>query len=329
MSAKDSNSFTTPKIQVLLATYNGEAFLAEQLDSLLAQEEADFTVLSRDDGSTDTTLAILQSYTRNFPGQITLSDKQGRLGATGSFDWLLSQSSAPYIAFCDQDDVWVPNKLHTLLDHMQALETSLGSKTPILIHSDLTVVNRSLQSIQPSFWSYSGLDARRHGLAQILISNTVTGCAMFANRALVERAMPISPEAVMHDHWFALVAAAFGHIAPVYEPLVKYRQHGRNVVGAQAYDWKAIVKKLISGCGRTDISNLRRQAAVFYRRYAGCLETSNAELVDGFSKLHDRNWLTRRFFLLRHGILRPGFVRNLGLFFCVRLASEEQQKRNR
>ncbi|BBP05725.1 glycosyl transferase [Sulfuriferula plumbiphila] len=315
-------------IQVLLATYNGEAFLAEQLDSLLAQKGGVCTVLARDDGSTDTTLDILQRYAQSFPSQIVLGEKQGRLGAIGSFDWLLSQSSAPYIAFCDQDDVWEPDKLHILLERMQALEARLGKDTPILVHSDLAVVNRNLQRIHPSFWTYSGLDARRHGLAQLLISNTVTGCAMLANRALVERATPIPQEAVMHDHWFALVAAALGHVEPVYESLVAYRQHGRNAVGAQAYGWRTMLGKLISGCGHTDISKLRHQAEVLYRRYGDYLEPDHAGFVAGFSKLQDKSWLARRFFMLRHGILRPGVVRNLGLFFCVRLAREGQQKRD-
>lgn len=311
-------------IQVLLATYNGEAFLAEQLDSLLAQSGVSFTVLARDDGSTDATLGILQRYAQRFPDQIVVVEKPGRLGAAGSFDWLLSQSSAPYIAFCDQDDVWMPNKLHILLARMLAFEAGLGKGTPILVHSDLAVVSRDLQRIHPSFWGYSGLDAKRHGLAQLLISNTVTGCAVLANRALVERARPIPQEAVMHDHWFALVAAALGHVEPVFEPLVAYRQHDCNAVGARPYDWRLKLKKLISGCGDTDISQLRQQAEVLYRRYGGYLEPDDAETVDGFSKLQEMSWLMRRFFMLRYGILRPGLARNLWLLFCVRLARKQK-----
>lgn len=313
-------------IQVLLATYNGENYLAEQLDSLLAQQGVGFTVLVRDDGSTDSTLDIVQRYMHEFPGQFMLCEKEGRLGAAGSFDWLLSRSDAPYIAFCDQDDVWSPNKLRILLERMHTLEADFGKDAPILVHSDLTVVDRDLHRIHSSFWKYSGLDARRHRLVQLLISNTVTGCALLANRALVKRATPIPQEATMHDHWFALVAAATGHIAPVYNPLVAYRQHGRNTLGARAYGWKFILEKMITGCGHTDISQLRHQAAALYGRYKGRLDPGQAEIIKGFVKLQERNWLARRFFMLRHGIVRPGVVRNIGLLFCVRLAGEVKQK---
>lgn len=315
-------------IQILLSTYNGEAFLTEQLDSLLAQKGVACTIVVRDDGSSDTTPEILRRYTQKFPDRFALSEELGRLGVIGSFDWLLSKATAPHIAFCDQDDIWKPNKLEILWERMQALEASLGKDVPILVHSDLTVVNHRLQVIHPSFWTYSGLDARRHSLAQLLISNTVTGCAMLANRALVMRAIPIPHEAVMHDHWFALVAAALGHIEPVYESLVSYRQHGRNAVGAQAFGWHTLLKKLISGCGHTAISKLRHQAKILYRRYGDYLKPDHAELVEGFSKLQNKNWFARRFFMLRYGIVRAGVVRNLWLFFCVRLVGERQQQRN-
>lgn len=306
-------------IEVLLAAYNGQAFLTEQMNSVLAQEGAELRVLARDDGSSDGTAEILERYARDFPGRVNILHSPGRLGGRGSFSRLLVQAQAPYVAFCDQDDVWASYKLRSLLERMQRLESELGKDTPLLVHSDLAIVDRILQPIHPSFWSYSGINPARQELPQILIKNTVTGCALLANRALVERARPVPDEAAMHDHWLAMVAAAFGHIEAVREPLVAYRQHGNNTVGAQAYGWRNILKRLFSSCGCMDITRLRRQASAFSAHFAKQLSPEQGALIDGFARLPERSWFGRRIFLLRHGILMPGLIRNLALLFCVRL----------
>lgn len=306
-------------IEVLLATYNGEAFLAGQIDSVLGQEGVELRILVRDDGSSDNTQLVLEKYARDNLGKIGLLHSSGRLGGLGSFSWLLNQARAPYMAFCDQDDVWVVSKLGRLLLRMQSLEARLGHDTPILVHSDLAVVDRDLRPIHPSFWTYSGIDPTRNSLGQILIKNPVTGCALLANRALVEKVRPIPDGAVMHDHWLALVAAAFGRIEAVKEPLVFYRQHGNNVVGARAYGWRDIFNRLWSSCGRMDISRLRLQAGALYARFAGQLGPEQIALIGGFAKLPEYGWWGRRVFLIRHSILMPGLVRNLALFLCVRL----------
>jgi len=306
-------------IEVLLATYNGQAFLTEQMNSLLAQEGAELRVLARDDGSLDGTVEILERYARDFPERVSILHSPGRLGGQGSFSWLLGQAQASYVAFCDQDDVWASNKLRSLFERMQRLESELGKDTPLLVHSDLAVVDRNLQPIHTSFWSYSGINPARQELAQILVKNTVTGCALLANRALIEKARPIPDEAAMHDHWLALVATVFGHIEEIHEPLVVYRQHANNAVGAQAYGWHNILKRFLSSCGRMDITRLRRQAGAFYTRFAKQLSPEQGALIDGFAHLPGRGWFGRRIFLLHHGILMPGLIRNLALLFCVRL----------
>lgn len=308
-----------------MATYNGEKYLRQQLDSILQQKYPYIEVIVIDDASTDGTLSILNEYAK-LDDRIHLYRNEKNLGVIATFDRGLELAKGEFIAFSDQDDVWDVNKIQILQSRMQILEESIGSSTPILVHSDLVVVNWDLQELHPSFWRYAGLDAKRHELAQLLISNIVTGCALIANRALVESARPIPVEAVMHDHWFALVAAALGHIEPVYEPLVSYRQHGNNAVGAQFYGWLTIFKKLLSGCGRIEISQLRHQAGILNRRYSNCVDSNIAELIDGFSNLQNKGWLARRLFMLRHGILRPGVVRNLGLFFCVRFTKNGGEK---
>ena len=306
-------------IEVLLATYNGEVFLSEQIESVLSQEDVELSILARDDGSSDGTGEVLERYARDYPGRISILHSPGRLGGRGNFSWLLNQACSPYVAFCDQDDVWVGKKMRTLLMRIRSLETRYGKDTPILVHSDLAVADSDLHEIHPSFWEYTHIDTTRNSFRHILVKNSVTGCALLANRALVEKARPIPEEAVMHDHWLALVAVVFGQVDAVKEPLVFYRQHGDNVVGARAYGWRDIFRRLWSDCGRMDISRLCLQAGAFSARFATQLSPEQGVLINGFAQLPERGWIGKRIFLLRHGILLPGLIRNLALLFCVRL----------
>jgi glycosyltransferase involved in cell wall biosynthesis len=306
-------------IDVLLATYNGEAFLAEQIDSVLAQEAVRLRILARDDGSADGTPAVLERYARAHADRFTLLRSPGRLGAAASFGWLLEHAQAPYVAFCDQDDVWEPAKLKTLLARIRAHEARLGERTPVLAHCDLAVVDAALAPLQASFWRHTGIDPARCALPHVLLKNPVTGCALLANRALVEKARPIPPEAAMHDHWLALVAASFGRIDAVATPLVRYRQHGRNVVGARSHGLGTILRRVLTDTRRLDLARPRGQARAFFRRYANELDAKQRALVDGFARLPERTWLGKRAFLLWHGILFPDLVRNLALMLGVRL----------
>ncbi len=314
-------------IDVLLGAFDGESFLAEQIESVLTQASVPLRILARDDGSSDGTAEILERYASEDPGRFVLLRSPGRLGAGGNFGFLLDQSKAPYVAFCDQDDVWKPAKLSILLARMHALEQRHGAGTPLLVHSDLEVVGPALEPIAGSYWRRAGIDSARCALPQVLIKNPVTGCALLANRTLVDLARPVPPEAALHDHWLALVAAAFGRIEAVAEPLVRYRQHSANVVGAERYGWRMIVRRALTECGRLDIDRPRRQARAFVDRYAERLAPAQRTLVDGFARLPERSWLARRAFLVTRGVLFPGLARNLALLFCARLGDSRSTGR--
>ena len=224
-------------IHILMSTYNGARYLAEQIDSILAQTYTDWRLYIRDDGSTDDTLRIVQNYAKK-DKRITVLEDSDNLGACRSFERLLQTSDgAEYYAFADQDDVWRPDKLAILLKAMQEAEQEYP-KLPIVVHSDLQVVDAQLKEIAPSFWQYSNLrpdivDANLHYLA---ICNTVTGCAMLFNRAARTYSLPFPQTAYMHDAWVALAAAAKGgKVIPLSATPIAYRQHSTNVLGAVRY----------------------------------------------------------------------------------------------
>lgn len=222
-----------PRVEVLLATYNGQQFLGEQIDSLLGQDYANLTVLARDDGSTDGTQDILREYALRFPDRfrvVELAAANG--GVLRSFLSLMKASTAEYICFADQDDVWLPNKVSGSKRMMEDMERKWGAHTPLLVFTDLRVVDRSLDTLYSSYWGHMGIDPEWiNNLGKLLANPMVTGCTMLMNRKVAELASRMPQEAALHDRWIAFLASAMGKAAFVREQTVLYRQHGSNAVG--------------------------------------------------------------------------------------------------
>ena len=227
-------------ITVLMATYQGRKYLEQQLDSILAQT-VPVRIWISDDGSDDGTAELLEQYRGWYPKQVFLFPRKDRTkpfpGAAGNFFWLMSlaaqEGKSDYIMFSDQDDVWFNHKTKELLHRMKELERGLGSQCPILVHSDMEVVDEQLQRIHPSFFRYAGCDPRRTTFAEALVENPVTGGAVMMNRALLDLAARAPRSCFMHDWWLALTVSCFGVMDYVSQPLYQYRQHGGNVLGAR------------------------------------------------------------------------------------------------
>jgi glycosyltransferase involved in cell wall biosynthesis len=304
-----------PSVQVLMATYNGHDYLPAQLDSLMQQHGVVVSLLVRDDGSGDDTRAIIDAYALRYPGQIARIESADRLGAAGSFYALLRASTQDYIAFCDQDDVWDADKLAVLLARLKSLEALHGSSTPLLVHSDLRVVDADLTPIADSMWAHGGINPERNGLVDLLFQNTVTGCATLVNRALVLRATPAQPVTVMHDHWLALHAAALGHIGVERRALIRYRQHGRNVVGAR-HGWlrgmsQQIRKRLGRGEWRRNWSEVLAPAQAFQAAQPAGLSAEQAQMLSDLLSLPRRNYLVRIFLQAKWHAGPGGRIRKL------------------
>ena len=219
------------KLAILLATYNSARYLAELLDSLVNQTYRDFTLYVRDDGSTDSTLQILESYQPKFDNMVILRDSVTSRRAMGSFIWMLENVDASYYMFCDHDDVWLPQKVELSLAKIREIERD---NRPALVCCDLVVTDSRLNTISPSLWSYMKLHPELLTNLKYAIScNLFTGCTMIINRAARDISLPISPRAVMHDSWIGLrVLAAGGDVAWISTPQILYRQHTDNLFGA-------------------------------------------------------------------------------------------------
>lgn len=231
-----------PRVDVLMATYNGARFLSEQIESILGQIDVDIRLVIRDDGSQDGTVDILSTYAERFPGKVlVVSDSLGRLGVTMNFLHLLTlESQADYFALSDQDDVWLQDKIRSGIDTMRGSE-----ERPLLyftavefVSEDLRHIGTSLQTIVPSFES-------------ALIEGAMAGCTAVMNarmRRLVAERLPSAP--AMHDWWIYLVACTLGRVFFDPAPRIKYRQHGQNLIGggrSAAQKWKRHLQRALLG----------------------------------------------------------------------------------
>lgn len=242
-----------------MATYNGGMYLSEQLDSLFAQTFTDWHLYIHDDGSTDTTADVLKTYAREHARQLTLFDYPPQGGACRNFFSLLETVEAPYYMFCDQDDVWLPEKIEKSFHRMQSLEQQQPDR-PILIHSDLLLTDGSLNVADSSFvrnqhiklWAIKNYE-------DYAGTNTVTGCTTLFNKAAKMCMRRPFDKAMMHDAWLCLSVVASGGIVDfIDEPLVKYRQHGNNTLGSTDMSQQTLLHKM---------SNIRQMLTACIRHY--------------------------------------------------------------
>ena len=312
------------RVEILLAVYNGGRYLGAQIDSILGQSVGNWSLVARDDGSTDGSRDLLASYQRRHPDKIGIMPAAGgNAGTLGNFSTLLAHATAPYVMFCDQDDVWFPDKIRVSLAKMRELEASRGGEAPLLVHTDMKVTDGSLRILSDSLWRYQKSDpARGASLNRLLVQNCATGCSMMINRALRDLALPIPREAMMHDWWLALVAAAFGGIGYCAEPTMLYRQHGENDIGAKKWGLVDLVPRLTTVAGargffdeRTDVlRRVRIQARAFLERYASRLTRGQREMLEAYVTLDECPLLRRKWHLVKYGFFHAGIARNIVRF---------------
>lgn len=222
------------KISILLATYNSSKYLRAQLDSLFAQTEKKWDLVIRDDGSSDDTIEIIHEYQAKFSNVHLIQDGDRNLGPKVSFMRLLAVTEADYYFFCDHDDVWMPTKIESSLKLMISTELEF-SKSPVIVHTDLTVADQDLNIISDSFWNFSKIQPKileNKNLIQVF--NCVTGCTMVCNHRVKDIAFPYPSSIPMHDWWLALNTLRYGGVIKhVPESTILYRQHMSNEVGAR------------------------------------------------------------------------------------------------
>lgn len=226
-------NMTDNKVEILLSVYNGEKYLATQLDSLFQQDYAFWKLTVRDDGSTDKSMAIIEQYRNKYPDKIViLADGKGNMGYNASYMELMKQAAADYILLCDQDDYWNPDKISELLAAIQSKEKIDASKG-LLVFSDVELTDDKLNITSNSFLNKLRYNSRA-GNQVFFLKNYVPGCSTIFNKALLQQAFKIQNIVGYHDQWLIMLAAATNGILCVKKSLMKYRQHNENAIGIRA-----------------------------------------------------------------------------------------------
>ena len=233
-----------PKVQILLATYNGEKFLREQLDSIINQEYKLWELLIHDDGSVDDTINILNEYQNKYSKNIIfLNDQKTYSCASKNFFHLIKYRSreANLYCFCDQDDIWHKSKLRFIVERYN-LEKDEG---PVLIHSDLSLIDNRGKLLEKSHNKLINYQKNFINKKTSIYYNPIPGCAMSINSALANKIF-YSKYMVMHD-WWILLNAIYEDNTVIYInlPLVEYRQHSGNVLGYKKINILKLFIKLL------------------------------------------------------------------------------------
>lgn len=224
-------------VVILMAVYNGEKFIYEQIQSIRSQNYKTWELWIRDDGSSDNTVNVINKAISEEPRIRLIEDKSCYRGAKNNFSILMKHaltSDADFFCFADQDDFWLPDKLSKEVKLLKENTERDVEPRPILVYSDITVVGEELESIAVSGMKYHKMcHPESDPLGVLLARNVVTGCTIMFNRSLLELSYPVPEHALMHDWWLALCASTYGDIVFCEKPLVLYRQHSGNEVGAK------------------------------------------------------------------------------------------------
>lgn len=306
-------------VQILMATFNGEKYISEQIESILNQTVQDIQILVRDDGSSDCTVGIIEKYVQLFPNKIVLIKDEIKCGsAVSNFMQLTKYATADYVMYSDQDDFWLPNKIEVTLDSMKKVEITEGTDIPILVFTKYKVVDENLKEINKSEKG-SQIEKKRMKLNQLIVQNCVTGCLSMVNKALYSLIGDYDKNILMHDWWTALIASSMGKIIYIPEEVMLYRQHGNNVVGAVnvksfKYRWNKFHDK------RTKNTHFRYkdQMILFYERYKYILSDKSRICVEKFINIYDTKFKIMRIYkLVKGGYLKSDVVRNIGLLIYI------------
>lgn len=300
-------------VDILLATYNGERYIAEQIESLQRQTYRNWRLLVSDDCSTDDTLNIIHSYAAVDSRISVVSEGVRHGGAKENFMFLLGKSDAFYAMFCDQDDVWLPERVELTLGLMHDLEKKYGAESPLLVFADANVVDECLDVKAESFEEYSCINPNRTAFAQVLAQSIGAGCTYLINRPLMLLARRCTDigSVVMHDWWVALVASAFGHIGHVDRQVLLYRQHVDNTIGAARFSaagWLGRFDDMAESQRR-----IAHQAECFVDTYGSELTAEQTKAAVGCAATDSDSRWNNVLHLVQSGVWKSGW-RKLGQF---------------
>lgn len=301
-------------LAIIMATYNGEKYLKEQLDSILNQTYDNFILYIRDDNSTDDTRNIINEYILKFPNKIVeVKDDKISKGACSNFlyalEYVYNLNNHNIFMFSDQDDVWLREKIEITLNEYKRHE---NKDKPILLFTDAYVADKNLNITNKSFIKHSNLRSDYIKFNNYLIQNNALGCTICINKNLVDLIKFDIKNIVMHDWYFALIASSLGEVVFINKPTMYYRQHDNNIYGAKKLRIVEKLKKL-----KKDYKDLFLQAESFKNIYYNNLKDDNKNIIDAFCKIKNSSKLEKLKIIDKYKFYKQGFNRILAELFYI------------
>lgn len=308
-------------IDIVLATYNGERYISEQIDSIMAMSGFDDVInkiIICDDRSKDGTLHIVKSKIPSEKLIILENYNNENLGVIKNFERGILCSTAEFVMLSDQDDVWNEEKLDKYVSELKKMDAD----NPLMIFSDLEVVDSKLKTLSKSFFDYQSTSISwGETLNNILIQNIAPGCTMLFNRQLINKAFPLPEYCVMHDWWLLLVAKQFGEVKCINEPLIKYRQHENNQVGAKRNNVIAIISDIKENIRKAN-KNLKRtimQMNAFRDFYSDTISTEVLRKIEAWNYCYfgNGNIITKLCVLKKNSLKKSTMIKTIGTYFVL------------
>lgn len=311
-------------VAICMAVYNGEKYISEQISSVLGQTYKNWILFIRDDGSSDNTVSIAEDFAVRYPDQIVLvKDNCQAHSSKKNFSCVLKfvKENYPqlrYFMFSDQDDFWKERKVQISAEKILESEKKYG-RVPILVHTDLEVVDSGLNTLGDSFFAYRSLHPEEKSLNRLLVQNNVTGCTMMFNKELCDLIDISDDRVAMHDWWIAIVASMFGHIEVVRDATIKYRQHEGNVVGATKVNSIGFIfnRLFVDNRVKRTIMESVSQAQSLLEIYNDRISESQKQLLEKYANLGKLNKFQRISTVLRYKFLKQGPVQIIGQLMFI------------
>ena len=308
-------------ITIIMAVYNGHEYIREQLESLKDQTYTEWRLVIRDDRSSDKTAEIVKKFSDEVEQEVIFKVNEKPSGsAKNNFALLINDAKeSDYVMFCDQDDIWKKDKIEITFNKMKQAEERYGRDFPLLVHGDVEVIDENGNINADSMFEMSHINADSK-LPQILIQNHVTGCTMMCNKKLIAGISEYasSEYIIMHDYLAALYASVFGKIEVIKKPLLSYRQHSGNSVGAKNNNNPVyLLKRLANGrkSYKEAMETSRNQVKFFVEIYREELAAEKYckeyELMSGYASLGSRAKLYRIMFYKKNHIWKNGTIRKI------------------
>ena len=284
---------------------------------MLNQTFKDIKIVISDDGSTDNSADIIKFYCDKYPDKIQCVSGEATGSAKGNFARLLESCDDDYIMFCDQDDEWLPYKVENTLQVMKQSENG-NKKLPVLVHTDLKVVDQDLNVISDSFVDFQKLSCKM-SLPQLLVQNNVTGCTVMINRALKEKCGNIPKDCIMHDWWLAVVATLFGKVSFLKQSTILYRQHSENQVGAKASYGLAFIKRKLLTLNdvRKNYNATYTQARLLLECYSNKLNEEQYNIIQTYCKIPQMSKFKKIKTIKKYGFKKCTRLRVIGQYFLM------------